>query len=462
LACNAPLTYTGHLYDPETGLFYFGARYYDPDTGRFLTHDPVAGDALNPPSLHKYLYAYSSPMTFTDPWGEKVGDWWDPKTYLGGRAKGTFGAAMSRNGTVILTDPGNHRVLRIPRKVAEEHSADLYYALVGTGAMDVQGAMNFMGKNGLLPSRGTKAYNRIVFGTAGNIAHAYLKLQAQIDLAFASFVATEGFGGSALERVIANPEVRGAIASGLGGSTAQATADVANGHAPSLKRMAIAALTAGGARYVAGATGVIKLESGTQEVEQGAEKALESDSALSSRQYISNSTTAGAKEAYAAEQTAMAANEFSYEVNSLPSDLAADPRGVYGYLPKEGTEFAPRKWPVDWTDPDEVASARAARLEYHKGLAAKRDWVQAMRAEGATEEDVARGLVEMRNQDRLATYSQEQLPAIYERNQGRYLNPFGPSYEYQLQRYKTPEMVVEAALRTNKSFDILTGIAKVK
>jgi len=72
LACNAPMTYTGHLYDPETGLFYFGARYYDPETGRFLTNDPVAGDALNPPSLHKYLYAYSSPMTFTDAWGEQA------------------------------------------------------------------------------------------------------------------------------------------------------------------------------------------------------------------------------------------------------------------------------------------------------------------------------------------------------------------------------------------------------
>jgi len=70
LTCNAPLTYTGHLYDQESNLFYFGARYYDPETGRFLTNDPVAGDALNPPSLHRYLYAYDSPMVFTDPWGE--------------------------------------------------------------------------------------------------------------------------------------------------------------------------------------------------------------------------------------------------------------------------------------------------------------------------------------------------------------------------------------------------------
>ena len=71
LTCQAPLTYTGHLYDQESGLFYFGARYYDPETGRFLSQDPVAGDALNPPSLHKYLYAYSSPMNYTDPWGEE-------------------------------------------------------------------------------------------------------------------------------------------------------------------------------------------------------------------------------------------------------------------------------------------------------------------------------------------------------------------------------------------------------
>jgi RHS repeat-associated protein len=71
LTCNAPLTYTGHLYDAESNLFYFGARYYDPETGRFLTNDPVAGDALNPPSLHKYLYTYDSPMVFTDPWGER-------------------------------------------------------------------------------------------------------------------------------------------------------------------------------------------------------------------------------------------------------------------------------------------------------------------------------------------------------------------------------------------------------
>jgi len=78
LTCQASYTYTGHLYDQESGLFYFGARYYDPETGRFLSQDPVAGDALNPPSLHKYLYCYSNPMNNTDAWGE-LADGSDPR-----------------------------------------------------------------------------------------------------------------------------------------------------------------------------------------------------------------------------------------------------------------------------------------------------------------------------------------------------------------------------------------------
>lgn len=61
-----PRQYTGHYKDAETGLHYFGARYYDDETGRFLSQDPYLGEANNPPSLHRYLYAYANPVRYVD------------------------------------------------------------------------------------------------------------------------------------------------------------------------------------------------------------------------------------------------------------------------------------------------------------------------------------------------------------------------------------------------------------
>jgi RHS repeat-associated protein len=62
--------FTGLEHDSATGLYYAKARFYDPETGRFLSEDPQPGRALNPPSLHRYLYAYSNPTVFVDPNGE--------------------------------------------------------------------------------------------------------------------------------------------------------------------------------------------------------------------------------------------------------------------------------------------------------------------------------------------------------------------------------------------------------
>ncbi len=45
------------------------ARFYDPDTGRFLNQDAYLGENGTPPSLHRYLYAYSNPAYYIDPDG---------------------------------------------------------------------------------------------------------------------------------------------------------------------------------------------------------------------------------------------------------------------------------------------------------------------------------------------------------------------------------------------------------
>jgi RHS repeat-associated protein len=58
--------FTGKEKDSNTGLFYFGARYYDPGIGRFISVDPLAdeNDAWSP-----YSYSKDNPINRIDPDG---------------------------------------------------------------------------------------------------------------------------------------------------------------------------------------------------------------------------------------------------------------------------------------------------------------------------------------------------------------------------------------------------------
>ena len=58
--------FTGQEHDENSGLIYFGARYYDPDIARFITQDSYLGETGTPPSLHRYLYAYGNPTVYID------------------------------------------------------------------------------------------------------------------------------------------------------------------------------------------------------------------------------------------------------------------------------------------------------------------------------------------------------------------------------------------------------------
>ncbi len=61
--------YCGEQFDSTTGLYYLRARYMDTSIGRFISMDTYQGSNADPISLHKYLYANSNPVTYTDPSG---------------------------------------------------------------------------------------------------------------------------------------------------------------------------------------------------------------------------------------------------------------------------------------------------------------------------------------------------------------------------------------------------------
>jgi RHS repeat-associated protein len=73
---NVRQKFTGEERDNETGLDYFGARYYASAAGRFASIDPLAASAkaANPQTWNRYSYALNSPLRYADPSGMDVED----------------------------------------------------------------------------------------------------------------------------------------------------------------------------------------------------------------------------------------------------------------------------------------------------------------------------------------------------------------------------------------------------
>jgi RHS repeat-associated protein len=68
--------------DNETGLDYFGARYYSSTQGRFTTTDPLMASARtgNPQTWNRFVYVLNNPLRYIDPEGLQVKSPWDQLT----------------------------------------------------------------------------------------------------------------------------------------------------------------------------------------------------------------------------------------------------------------------------------------------------------------------------------------------------------------------------------------------
>jgi RHS repeat-associated protein len=65
-ALDNNITYTGRWLEPETGDYFYRARYYDAGTGRFLSEDPIG---FNSGDYNFYMYVANNPVNFNDPSG---------------------------------------------------------------------------------------------------------------------------------------------------------------------------------------------------------------------------------------------------------------------------------------------------------------------------------------------------------------------------------------------------------
>jgi RHS repeat-associated protein len=64
-ALNQPMQFSTKWYDGQSGLAYFGFRFYNPRLGRWLNRDPLG----EPAGLNAYTYVHNNPINRNDPTG---------------------------------------------------------------------------------------------------------------------------------------------------------------------------------------------------------------------------------------------------------------------------------------------------------------------------------------------------------------------------------------------------------
>lgn len=146
-------------------------------------------------------------------------------------------------------------------------------------------------------------------------------------------------------------------------------------------------------------------------------------------------------------------------LKDIPEGIVADSRGVHGYMPKPGSEYAN----FDFTDPAVVAKGRATRLDYLAETHKIDKTVAAMRAEGKSSEEIARHVVEMRNQQKVtarSTMSPEGVAELEARNMKKYGHPVGPTADKLYKDNGSWEGVIEKATKKDQAINWLLGIKK--
>ncbi|WP_254878662.1 hypothetical protein [Streptomyces sp. NA04227] len=110
---------------------------------------------------------------------------------------------------------------------------------------------------------------------------------------------------------------------------------------------------------------------------------------------------------------------------------------------------------------EEKAEAQVTRSKYHWLLEDMNRTRADMAADGATDEEIARKLVDMRNNAKEITragMSPEEVRVLEERNIAKYGNPLGPTADQLYAKYGSWQRVTDASLRTSAAVDHELGL----
>ncbi|MER7463385.1 hypothetical protein [Streptomyces sp. NPDC097981] len=105
---------------------------------------------------------------------------------------------------------------------------------------------------------------------------------------------------------------------------------------------------------------------------------------------------------------------------------------------------------------DEKVEAQRTRMRYHELLEDMHRTAADMRAAGATDEEIAREMVGMRNQAKEITragMTPEEVRILEERNIAKYGDPLGPTADQLYAKYGSWQQVTDASMRTSYAVD---------
>ena len=104
---NTPYLFNAKEFDEETGLYYYGARYYEPKLSQFLSVDRYSE---NYPNFNPYSYVGNNPIKYIDVNGDSIVinnrgyvNYYNPndpdtRVFLNNRCIGSLGSTINANG----------------------------------------------------------------------------------------------------------------------------------------------------------------------------------------------------------------------------------------------------------------------------------------------------------------------------------------------------------------------------